>query len=138
MDELKAINHKDLDRFIFKDIITKSKVYKVYDGDTISVIFEYKGEYIKYSCRLNGIDTPEMRDKNLEVKKLAYEARDFLRHLILDKIINIELIKFDKYGRLLVNAYTLEGESLSDIMLINNYAKKYDGGTKYDWNLYFT
>ena len=133
MDELININEKDLKKFIFEDMNTYCKVYNIYDGDTICIIFKYKDEYIKYSCRINGIDTPEIKSKNDNIKKLAYNARDFLRDKILNKIIKIDILSFDKYGRLLINAYTLNNESISDLMIKNGYAKSYDGGTKDKW-----
>ena len=57
------------------------KVVDVYDGDTFSVVFDHKGELIKYRCRCYGYDTPEMRpsrkNPNREhEKKLAYAAKN--------------------------------------------------------------
>jgi micrococcal nuclease len=80
---------------------------------------------------MNGIDTPEMKSKNVNEKQAAVAARDFLSNLILDKIIIVECGDFDKYGRLLGELY-FEGNpvSLSKQMIEKGYAKAYDGGTK--------
>lgn len=42
---------------------------------------------------------------------------------------------FDKYGRLLVEIFEDEqyNESINNWLIVNNYAKKYDGGTKTKW-----
>ena len=127
---LMKANPKDIPYFSFNGIRTIAKVVKVYDGDTITIIFEYNGKMIKYSCRIFGIDTPEIRSQNPEERKLAYEARDFLRSLILNKIVHIELLKFDKYGRLLINVFTESSQNISDIMIEKKYAKPYFGGKK--------
>ena len=43
------------------------KCIKVYDGDTITVAFIPKGlkDFYKYTIRLNGIDSPEIKSKNI-------------------------------------------------------------------------
>ena len=76
----------------------------------------------------------KMKTKNTYEKQLAVKARDFLRDLILDKIIVIECLDFDKYGRLLGNLY-IEGNemSISTMMIEKGFAKAYDGGTKIKW-----
>jgi micrococcal nuclease len=131
---LSLINPDDISKFTFDTGRNKyCRVYKVYDGDTISVIFRWHKQYIKTSCRIIGIDTPEIRTKNLEEKKLGIEARDFLRTLIFDKVVKIKLYKNDKYGRPLIDVFTLDGQSIKDILIAKNYAKHYDGGTKVPW-----
>ena len=40
--------------------------------------------------RVNGVDTPEIRTRNKYEKTLGYKARDYLRSLILDKIIILQ------------------------------------------------
>ena len=122
-----------IDRFSFDGITTYARISKVYDGDTVTIVFKFKGEMIKYSCRIYGIDTPEIRTKDLDEKKRGYEARDFLKSYIDDKIVKIDLLKFDKYGRLLGNLYIKVGGQYLDVaglMINNNHAKAYFGGTK--------
>ena len=118
-----------IDRFSFDGLKTYAKVCKVYDGDTITLIFEYRGEMLKYSARIYGIDTPEIRTRDKEEKKLGYAARDFLSSYILNQIVFVEFLKFDKYGRLLVNVF-INDVNISNLMIQNKYAKPYFGGTK--------
>lgn len=130
------------------------KVVDVYDGDTCKIIIIQDGKYIRYTCRLNGIDTPELKTKDKSDD--AYKARNRLiqlttnipilldnktSHLNITKLIklNTKLIKivcqkFDKYGRLLVKLYnyddTLYTYELNSILINENLAKQYYGGCK--------
>lgn len=131
--KLANIDINSVDRFSFNGITTYARVSSVYDGDTITIIFEFKGEMIKYSTRIYGIDTPEIRTRDDEEKKKGYEARDFLRSYILDQVVKVELLNFDKYGRLLANVYTdINGtdKNVADMMINQGHAKPYFGGTK--------
>ena len=60
-----------------------------------------------------------MRTKNIKEKELATEVRDFLRDLILDKIVKIKCGDFDKYGRLLAHIYLLDCEEITPENSIN-------------------
>ena len=123
-------------KFSLNGYKTFAKCVHAYDGDTIHVVFKmpHSNEYNKWVIRMMGIDTPEIKSKNTNEKQLAVKARDFLRELILDKIIIIECLEFDKYGRLLGNLF-IEGSdiSISNMMIEKGYAKAYDGGTKTTW-----
>lgn len=79
-----------------------AKVVDVYDGDTFKCIFKFRGTYDKWTCRIIGINAPEIRTKNLQEKEKGYIARDKLREFILDKDVTLKCSKFGKYGRLLV------------------------------------
>ena len=117
---------------------TYAKCVHVYDGDTIHAVFKLpnSNECHKWVIRLMGIDTPEMKSKNAAEKAKATETRDYLKKMILDKIIVLDCLEFDKYGRLLANIY-LEGtpgeKSMNQTLIDNGYAKAYDGGTKEGW-----
>ena len=125
--------------FSFKNKIFYGKPCNIYDGDTFSVIFQYKDELIKYRCRCLGYDSPEMKpslqNKNrLLEKELALKAKQRFIELIskhATKLVKIECFEFDKYGRLLVNVYNLvDKKSVNDIMVEEGFGKMYDGGTK--------
>jgi len=130
---------KDVPYFNFKNKSFIAKPCHVYDGDTFSVIFDYRGELIKYRCRCYGYDTPEMRPllKNPNrdhEKKLAYAAKERIIELLEahpSKLIRIECLDFDKYGRVLIKAYNNVNEkSINEIMVEEGHGKWYDGGTK--------
>lgn len=124
-------------KFSLNGYKTFAKCVHAYDGDTIHVVFKMpnSNDCYKWVVRMMGIDTPEIKTKNTYEKQLAVKARDFLRELILDKIIIVECLEFDKYGRLLANIY-IEGNdmSISTMMIEKGYAKAYDGGTKTKWS----
>lgn len=130
MEQLDKLTDAPL--FSLNDQTFDAKVVNAYDGDTIKCVFEFKGEYYKWNCRLNGIDTPELRTKDLEEKKMGIIARDALREKILNKVVKLKCHKFDKYGRLLVDVY-YEDTNMSEWMISSGFGKSYDGGTKEGW-----
>jgi micrococcal nuclease len=126
---LETITYHDTIPFV--PPITSGKVIKVYDGDTITIASKlpYDNSPIyRFSVRLLGIDSPEMKSKNKE-KQLAIVARDALANLIMNKTIHIKNISTEKYGRVLANVY-LEDLHINQWMLDNKHAIPYDGGTK--------
>lgn len=131
--ELNLIDYTKIEKFSLNNMIFDAKVIKVYDGDTITVVFNYNNKYYKWNCRLNGIDTPEIKSNNEDEKKNAIKARDFLKEQILSRIVKLYCGEFDKYGRLLVNIIYKE-KNINEFMILNGYANKYDGGTKLLWN----
>ena len=99
------MNWDDAVEFSFEGECKEAKVMSVYDGDTIKVAFPLGGKMYIWNCRLNGIDTPELRTRNKKEKEFGYEVRNKLREKILGKIVKISCDEFDKYGRLLVEVY---------------------------------
>ena len=69
-------------KFSFNGMVVPARVSSVYDGDSVKCIFPYRGIYNEFKCRLIGIDTPEIRNKNLREKELGIKARDELRKLV--------------------------------------------------------
>jgi len=113
--------------------ITYGKVIKVYDGDTITVaayLPESNKQVYKFSVRLRGIDSPELRGSSATEKKHAIVSRDALSERILDQYVNIKNVSTEKYGRLLADVY-FKDTNMNEWMISNNYAVKYDGGTKH-------
>jgi endonuclease YncB( thermonuclease family) len=129
IEELLSLDCNKINKFTLEGLTKTAKVVKVYDGDTITIVFKHKDEYNKWNCRIYGIDTPEIKSKNPEEKKAAVIARDFLKDLILEKIVTIKCLDFDKYGRLLVNVF-YDDKNVMNTMIENNYGKEYFGGTK--------
>ena len=113
-----------------------AKVIKVYDGDTITLGTWIHGSSFSFSFRLARIDTPELRTSNPEEKEQGYTVRNILRTMILNKIVLIDNISYDKYGRLLGEVF-LGSTNINSWLLENNYARSYDGGKKRPWNISF-
>ena len=113
-------------------------VIKVYDGDTITVAgYPYKNSTpYRFSLRLNGIDTPELRTKCEKEKELGYLVKEKLQNKILNKIIYIKDISIEKYGRLLCNIYENKDDenSINQWIIDNNMGTIYNGEKKTtDW-----
>tara|TARA_B100000035_G_scaffold3667_1_gene3249 strand:- start:1314 stop:1796 length:483 start_codon:yes stop_codon:yes gene_type:complete len=121
--------------------IKRAKVIKVYDGDTITIASKvslFDKKYYRFSVRLARIDCPELRTKDSNEKEFAVKAKESLERLILNKYVKLNVIKTDKYGRLLAEVY-FENKSINDWLLHNHLAVEYDGGKKNtpdDWGLY--
>lgn len=130
MNYLDSIEYKDTIAFVPQ--ITKGKVIKVYDGDTITIASKMPYEnspIFRFSVRLLGIDTPEIKTKSKAEKELAVLARDALSSKIMGKIIILKNVSLEKYGRLLADVY-LDDLNLNQWLIENKYAVAYDGGTK--------
>lgn len=107
-----------------------AKIVKVYDGDTVHAVFNPFGTGLcKFSVRLNGVDTPELRTSDPQEKIAAVQARDVLSELILNKIVKLNCSGFDKYGRLLATIYC-DNQCINNKLIYDGLANKYDGGTK--------
>lgn len=119
----------------FRGMRMMCKVVSVYDGDTIRVVFPFLGRLYKWNCRLDGVDTPELRTKNALEKEFGYFVRDKMRDKILNKVIYIECGNFDKYGRLLITPYC-KGINISKWLIDSGYAFQYGGGKKESWSEY--
>ena len=125
----------------FNNKTYNAKIVYIYDGDTMHVIFKEFNQYFKWKCRINGVDTPEINTKNKKEKEFATKIRDILKEKLLNQILTIKCFEFDKYGRLLIDIIipkqitNLKNEiMLSEWLIQNNYAYKYSGGTKQNWN----
>ena len=128
------VNNK-IEKLSFNGEMKEGKVVSVYDGDTINVVFPLNNKLYKWNCRLNGIDTPEIRTRSKIEKNYGKMVRDKLRDKILNKIVKIYCYKFDKYGRLLVDI-KFENININKWLINNKFAFIYNGGSKKDWNEY--
>lgn len=112
---------------------TQAKVIKVYDGDTVTL---GTLDLNRYSCRIFGIDTAEMRTKDKIEKEHAIASRDFLRSRIGDQVVLVNIVGTDKYGRVLA-VLECNGENINQLMMRDGGAVEYNGGTKpeTDWKI---
>ena len=104
-----------------------AKCTRVIDGDTIKAEVDL-GFRIKVSTtiRLLGIDTPEVRTKNLSEKKRGLEAKKYLKSLLKNNnnIFELESVSVDKYGRCLGTIY-INNANINKKLIKEGYAKKY-------------
>lgn len=134
----------------------QGKVVSCYDGDTFHAVLDTAFGLWRFSCRMAGYDTPEMKppknkaDRDIE-KARALKSKHALLTRVSDSVpeltatpTNVELDacmsrnrktiqiickEFDKYGRLLVEVPTDSG-TVNDWMVQQGYGYAYDGGTK--------
>lgn len=79
--------------------VTGGQVVKVYDGDTITIASKLpydSSPMYRFSVRLNGIDTPEIKGKKEEDKTLAKKARDELTKMIMNKEVTLENVQTNR------------------------------------------
>jgi endonuclease YncB( thermonuclease family) len=113
------------------------KIVSLYDGDTGRMVFRDNLRMIQYKFRLYGVDTPEMKplmslpNRDEEIKK-AKKAKEFLEKEILNKVVYVECLDFDKYGRILVKIYPSKSSKdlINQKLIEKGFGKSYFGGTK--------
>lgn len=106
----------------------QAKIVDVHDGDTVKAVFKVFDKYYKWNCRIAHVDTPELRTDDPAEKARGLFVRDRLREQILNKIVTLHCLKFDKYGRLLVEINN--GQNIHEWLIQNKYANPYEGKTK--------
>lgn len=125
-----GVSFKSLKKYVPE--VSYGRVIKVYDGDTITIAaypYPTSKTLRRFSVRIAGIDTPEKRGSDATEKKIACMAQAYLSALILGRIVTLQDVNLDKYGRLLATVFFDEA-NIGDLMLSQRFAVKYDGGTK--------
>lgn len=122
--------------FTFEGQTVNARMVDCYDGDTCTLIIPFMSTLIKIKCRLNRINTPELRTIDALEREIAIKARDKLQEYI-DVILTAKFSKADKYGRFLVDLYTDNGKCINDMLVEENLACQYDGGTKKPFREWF-
>jgi endonuclease YncB( thermonuclease family) len=130
--ELCDIDIDKIDEFSLKGLYY-GRVSSIYDGDTCTLIIKMRDEYKKITCRIYGIDTPELHSHIEEEKTKANISKNILINLLTEnnvdineiykkidinkisreskKIILVECLDIkEKYGRILVNIYISESK----------------------------
>jgi micrococcal nuclease len=112
--------------------INGGQVIKVYDGDTITVAARLpmmNSPIYRFSVRLNGIDTPELKGKCEDEREAAKNAKDTLSELILNKQVTLKNVDTEKYGRILADVY-IGDVHVNKWLIDEKFALPYDGGAK--------
>ena len=138
LEELQNINPKTIKNNLFQNLDINAYCFNVHDTDTISILFKYKDEIVKYNIRLSGIDAPELHSKVLYESELCIKGTEYLKSLVLNKIINVKTYNIDKYGRMLGDIYTINLNNnihINKELISQGYCREYNGEAKTDWNL---
>ncbi len=150
---------KDIPEFTLCGQVLTGKIVEMYDADTCKIVLPVFNGLYKFTCRLNGIDTPEMKprkDKHNRENEITWAKKarnEFLKLVCPDSkccfnvdakkediikelqnnrtLVSVKCLEFDKYGRLLVEIIPFEKtESVNSLLVKANMAVVYDGGTK--------
>jgi endonuclease YncB( thermonuclease family) len=145
-DDMIDVSVYDIDKvkpFTMENLQLRCYVSQVYDADTCTLIVPFYGKPFVVKCRLNGIDSAEMRSKDPREKEYATEARNYLRSIILNTMVWVDCNKMDKYGRLLGSIYInkndmiLKKRGISQHLMDKKYAYPYQGGKKLSFTEWF-
>ena len=107
-----------------------AKLIRVIDGDTIDCMIDLGFDiFIKERVRLAGIDTPEIRTKDLEEKKRGFIAKERVEELLDDDDGSFVLVCTDynprgKYGRVVGEIFLPSSSSSSDDESVNQILLK--------------
>ena len=108
----------------------------VSDGDTFSAQVNLQDDIkISVRVRIMDIDAPEMNGKcDFEIQG-ALRAKNRLTELLpIGSIVELSNIKDDKYlGRIDAYVRTSDGTDISQVMIKEKLARRYDGGKRFGW-----
>jgi micrococcal nuclease len=116
----------------------KVKIIKVIDGDTVDVEIDLGfGIWLhKERVRIMGIDTPESRTSDKVEKVFGLLAKERLSSLLGDEaVLETQVSKKGedmkgKFGRVLGNFRTINGEHCAKVLIREGHAVAYEGGSK--------
>jgi endonuclease YncB( thermonuclease family) len=134
-DPFKDCSYENTPTYTLSGKRCRGKILKVYDGDTLWIALPFpENQIFKYKARLFGYDSPEMKPSKddsdrKEIINRAILAKKRLEELTHEGVLDIELLEYDKYGRILIKIYK-NGVCLNDQMVKEGFGKPYFGGRK--------
>lgn len=136
LDKLYKLDPNLVDDIPMKGRKIPAKVSKVYDGDTIEVVFLYGDLPMKIWVRLYDVDTPELKGKGVDKlhKGAGRYVRDWVKRTILNNIVDVKLYKWNSFGGRIDGEIFIDDISLSTKLIGLGYGKLYKGGPKEEWN----
>jgi endonuclease YncB( thermonuclease family) len=121
-----------------RSVIYNIKVIRVIDGDTVAFEAKWLPDPLKkeLAVRIYGVDTPEKgyRAKcNVEAKRGESSSVFTKSALVSARVIQLNLIGWDKYGGRVLGDLLLDGKSLRRMLIDNGFAREYYGEAKQSW-----
>jgi endonuclease YncB( thermonuclease family) len=124
-------------RMTFAGQTVIAKCVSVYDGDTAQFVWLVNDKHYRFTCRMAGYNSAEINGSTELEYKLAQKHKQALQDKILNKIVQLDLGHYDKYGRILVTvtfdgiaeqpADMLEHESVNSWMIRTKNGFVYNG-----------
>ena len=105
-----------------------------YDGDSFNLTLDLGfGLHLHRQCRLEGADTPELRDRRPDWKAAAYLARDQVRAWVAQagEAVFVSETYTGKFGRPLGDI-EIDGKSVRERLIAEHLAVPYAGQAKAD------
>lgn len=105
----------------------KAEVKRITDGDTVYLIIDLgMHAFVKFSCRLAGINAPELKSEDETVRAKAKLSKEYLATLLpIGSTIIIDSKRLDKYDRPLIVITTEAGFNINDEMVAKGHAIVY-------------
>jgi micrococcal nuclease len=104
------------------------------DGDTVQLRLDLGFEVtIHVTCRVYGLNTPELRSGTAETRKLGQVALQAAREIAAPGTdVTIESVKGgqEKFGRYLARIILQDGKVFADEMIALGHGQAYDGGER--------
>jgi endonuclease YncB( thermonuclease family) len=136
---LESIDPKTVSKVPLQNELIFARIEDIYDGDTVKIIIFLGNIPVRFSLRILGIDTPEIKHgegRLPEEHHAAIKVRDYMRSLFPKNIAKICIRDWDKYGgRVLGDMYLLSGENVSEILIKGGWGRPYHGEKKKAWIL---
>ena len=108
-----------------------AKLEKVVDGDTIDAIVDLGFDtWKRIRIRLNGINAPESRTRDLEEKARGLAAKARLKEILKENKNKFILVSYGvgKYGRCLGEIFLTENsDSVNNLLISEGHAVEYHG-----------
>lgn len=118
-------------------------VFKVIDGDTVELVVDLGFNiHHKIRVRLYGVNTPELRTKDLAEKEMGMKAKHYTQDWLTKHkwvFVNTVTDKNDKYGRMLSRIYSSDKiddtttACLNTDIVESGFARKYFGVGDKTW-----
>ncbi len=146
--DIKDCTNDNTPEFSLCGLTLQGRVVSCYDADTCKIVLPLQNSIYKFTCRLNGIDTPEMkprkdkpnRDNEIVWAKKAraellkmicednlssnFDNLDIKKEEVINilnknkKTISVRCLQMDKYGRVLVELYNGDSEKSLNDILV--------------------
>ncbi|MBL6928379.1 MAG: thermonuclease family protein [Rhodospirillales bacterium] len=111
-----------------------ARVVRVIDGDTLVVrVRIWLDQEVETRVRLFGVDTPEIRGKCPEERRMALEARTLIEQIGGDKVF-LHDVRYGKFARRVVaRVSSIRSADFATALLKSGLARPYDGKKRQSW-----
>lgn len=121
-----------------KGVTYDAKIVRVNDGDTIVISATFLPPPLKpeLAVRVYGVDTPEkgFRAKCPQEDQRGQAASAFTKNAVMKSTKHqVVIYDWDKFGGRILGDIILDGYSLRELLISNNYARAYFGEAKQSW-----